>query len=62
VVGDHLRGELLHLAVGGLGLRELAGVDVDLVGGDDDRRDLCVVNGLRVRSRCEEQSGGERHS
>src|SRR5262249_22141227 len=49
VVGDHQGGELLHLGIGRLRLGELAGVDVDLIRGDDDGRDLRVVDRLRGR-------------
>src|SRR5262245_6700336 len=44
VIGDHRLRELLDLAVSRLRERELARVDVDLVGRDGDRRDLGVVD------------------
>ena len=44
--GDHLLAELLDLCAGRRGRGELARVDVDLVGGDDDVRDLGIIDGL----------------
>jgi hypothetical protein len=42
VIGDHSRGEFAHILGTRPGLRELAGVDVDLVRCDHDGRDLRV--------------------
>ncbi len=50
MVGDHLLAEGLHVRTAGLRFGEPAGVDVDLVGGDDDRCDLRVVDALAVRT------------
>jgi hypothetical protein len=44
VVGDHRLRELLDFGIGRLGRRELAGIDVDLVGGDDDLGNLRIVD------------------
>ena len=62
VVGDHRLRELLHFGVGRLRRRELARVDVDLVGGDDDLRNLRVVDALGERARpARQQRAGEQH-
>ena len=55
MVGDHRLRELLDLGVGRLCRGELARVDVDLIGGDDDLGDLRVVDVLRVRARDRQQ-------
>jgi hypothetical protein len=49
LVGDHLLPELLDLRAGRHGRGQLARVDVDLVGGNDDVRDLRVIDGLSGR-------------
>jgi hypothetical protein len=47
VIRDHQVGKLLDLAIRGLGLGKLACVNVDLIGSNDDRRDLRVGDPLR---------------
>jgi hypothetical protein len=57
MVGDHLLRELLHFLVLAPRLGELAGVDVDLVRGDDDAGDLRI--GRRLRERGERKHQGK---
>src|SRR5438105_12295259 len=60
VVGDHLLREVLDLLVLAARLRDLAGVDVDLVRGDHDTRDLRVGGfALRQRERRHEEGDGQ---
>ena len=59
MVGDHQLRELLHFGVLRRRRREPARVHVDLVGGDDDRRDLRVVDALGVDAGRQQQRPGD---
>src|SRR5205085_2553099 len=62
VIGDHQVGELLDLGVVGVGGGQLGGVDVHLVGGDDDGGDLRVVDGLGAGAADGNGEGGDGES
>ncbi len=63
MVGDHLSGECFHLSIARFRFGELAGVDVDLIGGNDNSGDLRIGNVLRDRrrDRQEHQSNHGKH-
>jgi hypothetical protein len=52
VIRDHALREILHLLRMTFGLRELAGVDVDLIRSDDDGGDLRISGSGTLRPRC----------
>jgi hypothetical protein len=60
VVGDHLLAERLDLGIAALRFGKLAGVDVDLVGGDDDGSDLRIAGRLGLSVGAEQEEGCDR--